>query len=287
MTSRTCATYFMRWPFLCNYELEKLFASESKCELFLKTCFLKINELFIQCNNWHIIDEFLFAPPPFTFNTECANNAYGEYIDFIRLLDALRSNLWVFKYFKNKRFFNFLKKTKAIYYLIENCMYSTSIASSIESILSALDYYHSSAAISNSFWNLSEDNSSLFASKTRALVQPLSLANLAKVRIKRSLKYLDVEMMAKLALLKYAINYLSNGLAKGLPHSFERAKMNKIFDIQKPNRRFNFSRYFLLLASGRFVTITSFGHCLIVEHSKFINNHYLSSIDIKSFLFFQ
>lgn len=53
------SNFFKCLTFICNYNLGKLFSSEQKMELFLKSLFVKINELFLVTNNWHMVDLIL------------------------------------------------------------------------------------------------------------------------------------------------------------------------------------------------------------------------------------
>ncbi len=57
--SKLNSNYLKCLAFMCNYNLEKLFDSEEKCAMFLKSCFVKLNEIFLVTNNWHLIDEIL------------------------------------------------------------------------------------------------------------------------------------------------------------------------------------------------------------------------------------
>ena len=53
------SNFFKCLTFICNYNLGKLFSSDQKMELFLKSLFVKINELFLVTNNWHMVDLIL------------------------------------------------------------------------------------------------------------------------------------------------------------------------------------------------------------------------------------
>jgi hypothetical protein len=182
--------------FICNYNLNKLFDSEEKCILFLKSCFIKINEIFIQTNNWHIIDECLLLQKSSHSNTSF--DFYFNYnldsirqflYDFEQFLKSIRNN-GLLKYFPNKNFFNFLRKYHSIYNLIDTHLYS-----------------HGSASL-------------------------LRLTSLTKIKIKSHLIYLDNTIINKLALPKHLLDYLAAGLAdNGLTNSFERSKMNKLINF--------------------------------------------------------
>lgn len=63
--------------------------------------------------------------------------------------------------------------------------------------------------------------------------EPLSLMNLARLKIKQSLVYLDVDLINRLPLPRQLNKFLAEGLAPGLKISYERAKMNKRFNISK------------------------------------------------------
>jgi len=47
--------------FMSNYDLRKLFSSEKALELFFKSVFLKINEVFLTQNNWQVLDTYFFS----------------------------------------------------------------------------------------------------------------------------------------------------------------------------------------------------------------------------------
>ena len=113
------------------------------------------------------------------------------------LLNSLYRNNLSFKYFANKKFFNFLKKKQSIYRLIEIHLYS--------------------------YTNAMES--------TVAQVRPLKLADLSMLKIKSTLKYLDCDLINTLALPKHLNEALGRDLSAGLGKSYERAKMNKLFKI--------------------------------------------------------
>ena len=70
------------------------------------------------------------------------------------------------------------------------------------------------------------------------LCEPLRLTKLAKLKIKTSLKYLDISLIDKLDLPKNLSDYLSAGLVTGLGISYERNKMNKLFNADTHQNRF-------------------------------------------------
>lgn len=192
------SNYLKALAFICNYNLENLFDSDEKCGMFLKSCFIKLNELFLVNNNWNLIDEILLD--------KRMNSALDEYFnfnrdsillflyDFRQFLTSLYTNGLSFKYFSKKKFFNFLRKFRFIYYLIETNLYK-------------------------------------LPNETNRFIQsePLALVNLAKLKILNSLKYVDINLINRLGLPRDLVNYLSSQLANGLTISYERAKMNKLF----------------------------------------------------------
>lgn len=205
------SNYLKCLTFICNYNLESLFDCNEKCSMFLKSCFVKINELFLINNNWNLIDDFLID--------KCLNQAaISEHFyhnqdailqflyDFEQFLKVLYTTSLSFKYFPKKKCFNFLRKFRFIYFIIESNLYSSSNFNLLELELETKNKL--------SIRNISE---------------PLSLRSLAKSKVKSSLKYLDVNLINKLDLPKSLNDYLSTGLANGLHTSYERAKMNKLY----------------------------------------------------------
>jgi len=55
-------SYFIRCLTLMgNYDLQRLFNSNKVVELFLKSIFMKINEILLSQNTWQIVDIYLFS----------------------------------------------------------------------------------------------------------------------------------------------------------------------------------------------------------------------------------
>ena len=245
-------SYFLKClTFVCNYNLEKLFSSEQKCELFLKSCFLKLNEMFLANNNWHMIDAVLLGSHPiasrshFQTGDAALATSYDYFIynrhaiewfmfDFEQFLKALYANGLAFKYFSGKTFFNFLRKHTFIYFLVETTLYSSSGSNTLNNFtsncLSLRDY---NCNCSNKYLDYMQLKAMRYGQMERGVARPLSLANLAKIKIKKTIAYLDVDLINRIDLPKQLNFYLSAELAKGLHASYERSKMNKKFSIQK------------------------------------------------------
>jgi hypothetical protein len=222
-------SYFMKClTFLLNYNLEKLFNNnENQCELFLKTCFLKLNELFFVNDNlsYQSIDE----------DVEWFLN------DLKQFLRSLYLNGLSFKYLSNKKFFNFIKKREFIYKFVETHLYSLAStldsqsppitptsSTSLTSLDSASSILSSSSLVDAALF---DKNTCPIQNESNFYAEPLSLSSLCKIKIKSTIHKLDSELINKLSLPNQLIRYLSNELATGLPKSYARVQMNNTFNI--------------------------------------------------------
>lgn len=217
------SSYFIKClTFILNYNLEKLFNnSESKCELFLKTCFMKLNELFLLNDLFNYANEkidqqqyesIVVRNQNVLLNLNRTNIDRFKY-DFKLFLNALYRNNLSFKYFSNRNFFNFVKKRESIYHLIQTNLYSIEYDDMFDE--SSSDYGMSSSKC--------------------FVAEPLSLANLAKLRIKSSIRYLDNELLKQLPLPKQLVYFLGAELASGLGKSYERCKFNSSNNCELSN----------------------------------------------------
>ena len=114
-------------------------------------------------------------------------------------LRSLHLNNLSFKYFSNSKFFNFLKKKHSIYNLINKQLYS---------------------------YQANHNNCHSFQA-----IDPLKLTDLSKLKIKKTLAYLDVDLINRLNIPTHMNQFLSAELSFGLGKSYERTKINKIFEI--------------------------------------------------------
>ena len=119
-----------------------------------------------------------------------------------------------------KKCFNFLRKFRFVYHLIETHLYSESYS------VPLADYF---------------ENNKPIKPLTVKQCEPLRLAKLAKLKIKTSLKYLDISLVNQLDLPKDLRDYLSAGLVTGLERSFERNKMNKLFSVDTESNQLFYS----------------------------------------------
>ena len=193
----TYMSYFIKsLTFVCIYNLEKLFKNTNQCELFLKSVFLKINELLL-------VNEQLFAEKTVT-DTDSAldskSNLDWFMSDLKKLLKQLFTNNLGFKYFPNKIFFNFLKKKHSIYHLILKYLYS--------------------------YNNNNNHNSNSISMDER--IDPLKLSDLSKLKIKSTLAYLDLDLINRLCLPRHMNQFVGAELSPGLGQSCERRKLNKV-----------------------------------------------------------
>jgi len=113
-----------------------------------------------------------------------------------------------------------LRKFRFVYHLIETHLYNES----------------SSVPFINFFENNKQPIKQM--SVNTNLCEPLRLAKLAKLKIKKSLTYLDISLINKLDLPKNLSDDLSAGLVPGLEISYERNKMNKLFKVNTNQNKF-------------------------------------------------
>ena len=118
--------------------------------------------------------------------------------DLRNFLCSLHKNNLAFKYFSNKKFFNFLKKKQSIYNLIVKNLYTYQNS-----------HHH------NSF----------------SLKDPLKLTDLAKLKVKSTIAYLDMSLINRLSIPKHMNQFISAELSPGLGNSYKRAKMNIFLKI--------------------------------------------------------
>jgi len=185
-------SYFIKsLAFICNYNLEKLFNNSNQCELFLKSIFVKLNELLLA-------NEQLLA------STETAIDNLGWFkCDMKKFLISLHVNNLGFKYFSDKKFFNFLRRKHSIYNFILKYLYSYNDVNSSM-------HLHSSHACEQQ-------------------IDPLKLADLSKLKIKSTLAYLDMTLINRLRMPKLVNQFVGAELSQGLGKSYERTKINKKF----------------------------------------------------------
>ncbi len=146
--------------------------------------------------------------------------------DFEQLLVSLYSNGHTFKYLPTKEFFNFLRKRKLIYFLIEACLYNEyhSVAVNLDDyVFEGVSRYLDYIQVKFLCW----------ARRPQMVVKPLSLVKLAKIRVKNCLCYLDKDLIAKLLLPEHLKVIVGSGLANGLKNSFKRSSMNFKFNMDK------------------------------------------------------
>lgn len=231
------SNFFKSMTFICNYRLEKLFSNERNVEFFLKSIFLKINEMFLVNNNWHMIDMILFSKNHLNETSTQASASYEYFIfnrnalewfifDFKQFLKSLYSNGLAFKYFWNKSFFRFLRKRQFISHLIETYLYSDSSSFHTHKTrnLSMSEYIFNDMLKHTQLMHLRV----VCEEKIKSLVKPLKLMIYAKHQVKNSLKHLDKTLIERLECPNHLKAYLSSELATGLPNSYQRSKMNKI-----------------------------------------------------------
>ena len=230
-TYNVFCSYFMKClTFLLNYNLEKLFNNnENQCELFLKTLFLKLNELFFVNENLS-----------FQSNEENVEWFLNDLKQFLR---SLYLNGLSFKYLSNKKFFNFIKKREFIYKFVETHLYSVNSSldsqslpitptssTSLTSLDSASSMMSSSSLVDVVLFD-KEKSINKQDVNSNFIAEPLSLMNICKIKIKSTIYKLDSELINKLSLPNQLIRYLSNELASGLPKSYSRVQMNNKFNI--------------------------------------------------------
>jgi hypothetical protein len=177
---------------------------------------MKLNELFLLNDLFNYSNEKINANTIMVRNQNVLSNLNKTNIDWFKydfklFLNALYKNNLSFKYFSNRNFFNFIKKRESIYHLIQTNLYSIDYGSEID------------------------DNSSDLIVIGKFIAEPLSLANLAKLRIKSLIKYLDSDLLKQLPLPKQLINYLGAELATGLGKSYERCKLNFLNNSELSN----------------------------------------------------